>query len=360
MQTIAKQSVAILGAGLLGRLLALLLKDEFTVSLYEKHSLNDSNSTGRLAAAMVAPTAESVVASEHIVAMGRQATALWPALLKQLELPSLYQNAGTLVLAHRQDLNDLKHFQQRLSLTGTEDLTSLTQNEILELEPELSNVFNYGLFIANEGQVDNKALYQQSETLLRNSNISLYEHQARECHQLTNDYNLVIDCRGLGSKNNLSDPEAKLRGVRGEVVRIRAPEVSLTRPIRIMHPRHPIYIAPKPNHEFVIGATEIESQDDKNPTVRSTLELLSAAYSVHKGFAEGEVLSIKAGLRPTLLDNEPRIVKNGNIIHANGLYRHGYLITPYVLQQLLLLIAPQLNFDLTNQQQDNTLIRELT
>lgn len=360
MQTIAKQSVAILGAGLLGRLLALLLKDEFTVSLYEKHRLNDSNSTGRLAAAMVAPTAESVVASEHIVAMGRLATSLWPALLEQLELPSLYQNAGTLVLAHRQDLNDLKHFQQRLSLNGTEDLTALTQNEILELEPELNNMFNHGLFIANEGQVDNKALYQQSETLLRNSNISLHEHQARECHQLTNDYDLVIDCRGLGSKNNLSDPEAKLRGVRGEVVRIRAPEVSLSRPIRIMHPRHPIYIAPKPNHEFVIGATEIESQDDKNPTVRSTLELLSAAYSVHKGFAEGEVLSIKAGLRPTLLDNEPRIVKNGNIIHANGLYRHGYLITPYVLQQLLLLIAPQLNFDLTNQPQDNTLIRELT
>lgn len=359
MQTTAMQSVAILGAGLLGRLLALLLKDEFAVSLYEKNSLDDDNSTGRLAAAMVAPTAESVVASEHIVAMGKQATELWPALLDKLQLPKLYQNNGTLVLAHRQDANDLKHFQQRLSVTHSDELQVVSQAQIKQLEPELSSAFSKGLFIANEGQVDNKALYLQTAELLRNSKVNLHEQQDQDCEQLIDSYDLVIDCRGLGSKHDLPASDVKLRGVRGEVVRIRAPEVSLSRPIRIMHPRHPIYIAPKPDHEFVIGATEIESEDDKNPTVRSALELLSAAYSVHKGFAEGEVLSIKAGLRPTLLDNEPRIVKKGKVIHANGLYRHGYLIAPYILQQLLLLIAPKLNFNCNNQQIDNRLIREL-
>ncbi len=35
---------------------------------------------------MVAPTAESVVASEHIVAMGKQATTLWPALLSRIKV----------------------------------------------------------------------------------------------------------------------------------------------------------------------------------------------------------------------------------------------------------------------------------
>lgn len=115
-----------------------------------------------------------------------------------------------------------------------------------------------------------------------------------------------------------------------------------------MHPRHPIYIAPKPNSEYVIGATEIESEDDKRPTVRSALELLSAAYSVHKGFAEAEVLSMQAGLRPAFQDNEPKILLNGKQIQVNGLYRHGYLLAPYVLQQVLLLIAPELNFGPAN------------
>ena len=87
----------------------------------------------------------------------------------------------------------------------------------------------------------------------------------------------LFDCRGLGAR---SDWKA-LRGVRGEVVRIHAPGVSLTRPTRLLHPRYPLYIAPKPGDVFVIGATEIESDDLSPASVRSTLELLSAAYTVH-------------------------------------------------------------------------------
>ena len=68
------------------------------------------------------------------------------------------------------------------------------------------------------------------------------------------------------------------------MIRLHAPEVSLRRPVRLMHPRYPLYIAPKPDHVFVIGATEIESEDTSPASVRSTLELLSAAYSLHSGF----------------------------------------------------------------------------
>ena len=50
-----------------------------------------------------------------------------------------------------------------------------------------------------------------------------------------------------------------LRPVRGEVIRVYAPEVEFSLPVRLMHPRYKLYIAPKINHEYVIGATEIES-----------------------------------------------------------------------------------------------------
>lgn len=112
------------------------------------------------------------------------------------------------------------------------------------------------------------------------------------------------------------------------MVRLYAPEVNLTRPVRLMHPRYPIYIAPKPNHQYVIGATEIESQDNGPATVRSTLELLSAAYTVHSGFAEARVLSIQTGLRPAFCDNRPQVTQQKQVISINGLYRHGYLLAP--------------------------------
>jgi len=142
----------------------------------------------------------------------------------------------------------------------------------------------------------------------------------------------VLDCRGLGAKGQWS----ALRGVRGEVVRIHAPDVTLQRPTRLVHPRYPIYIAPKQDHLFVIGATEIESDDLSPASVRSTLELLSAAYAVHPGFAEGRILELATQCRPTLPDNLPAIRQTRQgVLEINGLYRHGFMIAPAMLDVTL-------------------------
>jgi glycine oxidase len=332
------QNIAILGAGLTGRLLSLLLKDKYQVTLFERKTINHSQTTGRLAAAMVAPTAESVIASPNIVKMGMASTQLWPQLLSALDLPELYQQNGTLAVAHRNDMNDLHHFQQRLKQLG-ERSSNIDHQEIEKIEPDLAQQFNSAVFIANEGHVDNFGLFDHTERKLRNSNLHIEEHAEVEIADVKTQFDLVIDCRGIGAKNQIINEAIHLRGVRGEVARVRAPEVKLTRPIRLMHPRYPIYIAPKPNHEYVIGATEIESEDDKQPTLRSAMELLSAAYTVHKGFAEAEIISIQSGLRPTLADNEPHVFIDNNLIQVNGLYRHGYLLSPYIIQQVLVLIG---------------------
>ena len=354
-------NLAILGAGLLGRLLALLLQNHYRVTLFEQGSINDSNTTGRLAAAMVAPTAESVVASDYLVEMGQISTQLWPELLQKLMLPELYQQNGTLVIAHRHDSADLTHFEQRLKQTNQQS-QRLLQHQLLALEPELAQQFNQGLYISGEGHVDNQGLYELTAQQLIDSNVIIKEHVQADLNNIKTEFDVVFDCRGLGAK---TEPHNKtnLRGVRGEVARVFAPEVNLSRPIRLMHPRYPIYIAPKPNNIYVIGATEIESEDDKAVTLRSAMELLSAAYTVHKGFAEAEIISIQSGLRPTLLDNEPAITLHGNVIQANGLYRHGYLIAPYILQQLILTLGIQAQpcaFSQRVTELDKRLIKEIT
>ena len=68
-------------------------------------------------------------------------------------------------------------------------------------------------------------------------------------------------------------------------------------------------------------------------TARSLLELLSAAYALHPAFAEAEVLEIGVDARPAFPDNVPRVRRVGDTIHANGLFRHGFLLGPALAEQ---------------------------
>jgi glycine oxidase len=137
-----------------------------------------------------------------------------------------------------------------------------------------------------------------------------------------NEY--VIDCRGLAARDAL--PE--LRGVRGERLVVHAPEITLARPVRLLHPRHPLYVVPWGDHRYMLGATVIESDDTRPITVRSALELLGMAYALHPAFGEAEILSAGAGVRPAFADNVPHIVVEGRTLHVNGMFRHGFLLAP--------------------------------
>ena len=56
---------------------------------------------------------------------------------------------------------------------------------------------------------------------------------------------------------------------------IECPEINFTRPIRLLHPRIPLYIVPRGKGIFMLGATMIESNDNKNISARSLMELLN-------------------------------------------------------------------------------------
>jgi glycine oxidase len=86
-----------------------------------------------------------------------------------------------------------------------------------------------------------------------------------------------------------------------------------------------------------VGATEIESSDQSGPSVRASLELLSALYALDPGFADAEVTSVQASARPALPDNKPKISWAAGVISVNGLYRHGYLLGPAFAEQVAVL-----------------------
>jgi glycine oxidase len=160
-------------------------------------------------------------------------------------------------------------------------------------------------------------------------------------HQITTGsqcytFDQVFDCRGLGAQADYAD----LRGMRGELVWLQAPNVKISRPIRLMHPRYRIYIVPRDDY-YVVGASTIDSEDHSPISVRSLLELLSAAYSLDKGFSEARVLRTLVNCRPVFADHLPRIYRQPGLLAINGLYRHGYLLAPAVIEQALNLLAAQ-------------------
>ncbi|XQF89492.1 FAD-dependent oxidoreductase [Pseudoalteromonas espejiana] len=319
-------NIAVVGFGLAGRLAALEPSKSHHVTVFEASDEQTPNSAGKVAAAMLAPLAESVLCEADLAIMGLDSLKRWSEIISELEGDVFFQQQGTLVVAHQQDKGDLQSFTQRIKPIAGHSAQLLNTQQIAQLEPELANRFSQGVFLPCEGQIDNQAFFKASFTLLNKRKVKFVFNQRvtiknGEINNRGFDY--IIDCRGLGAK-----ADKPLRGVRGEVARLQAPEVNLTRPVRLMHPRYPIYIAPKPNNEYVIGATEIESDDSGPATVRSTLELLSAAYTVHSGFAEARLLNIQTGLRPAFSDNRPVVLKKGNVISINGLYRHGYMLAP--------------------------------
>jgi glycine oxidase len=335
-------NIGIAGVGLVGRVLALnLLRLGHTLTLFDEDSAYGDNAAGMTAAGMLAVFAELESADSVIFDHGNRSIALWPDILKQIGIPHAYQQKGSIITAHPQDYSELEHFIATLKSKVDEasQIELLDKATLTKLEPDMEQ-HTKAFFIPQEGQVDaQQFMKSSSDYLLDHKDVTWYQETkvldissgTISLGNKVKSFDWVFDTRGLGAQEKIDD----LRGVRGEVLWLDAPEVNITRPTRMLHPRYKIYIVPRANNRYVIGATEIESEDKSPVSVRSTLELLSAVYSMHSGFAEARIDKMLTNCRPTLKDNLPRIEQEEKLTRINGLYRHGYLLAPAIVDKAL-------------------------
>ncbi|UOO81969.1 FAD-binding oxidoreductase [Uruburuella testudinis] len=340
--------IAILGGGLSGRLTALQLAGQgFQTALFDSASRAGEQSAAYVAAAMLAPLAESVEATPEVIALGRQSLPLWRTLLGRLNTPVFMQQQGSLIVWHGQDKPLAVQFEQHLHRAAAAPAAEHWQAaQIAAGEPQLAGRFQAALYLPGEGQLDNRQVLDALADALDRAGVDCHWHSPVETADVQASFDWVVDCRGFGAKAAWNRPSetpdaAKLRGVRGEVARVYAPEITLNRPVRLLHPRYPLYIAPKQNHVFVIGATQIESESQAPAGVRSGLELLSALYAVHPAFGEAQILELAANLRPTLNHHNPEIryCRTRRLVEINGLFRHGFMIAPAVTAAAVRLVA---------------------
>ena len=347
--TVPKTSlhIGIAGAGLAGRTLAWrLLRAGCRVSLFDSLRRDDLATASMTAAAMLSPLAELAVSDEAVFALGQRSMQLWPKWIAELteggSEPVYFKTEGTLVIAHAQDQPSLEHFTRllhhKLPESCRAQVLTLDAQALAQKEPLLAGRFSGGLFLEGEGQLANDQLMAALALEIDRLGGVWHEGQAVlqieksriVCADESHAVDAAVDARGVGSKTLMP----RLRGVRGEVLRVQCPGVTLQRPVRLMHPRYQLYVAPRPNHEFVVGATELESEDAGPVTVRSVLELASALHSLHPAFGEARVLRMSAALRPALDDHRPVVVEREGVWHINGLYRHGYLCMPALVDDL--------------------------
>lgn len=335
--------IGIAGAGILGRLVAFeLLQTGHQVSIFDRDAIDDGAAASFTAAGMLTPFSEVESAEWDIFELGMQSLALWPQILANLDQPVPFIQNGSLVVAHQPDMSDLINFRQQLDrknvLNGFDPY--LNTSQLHQREPELSQKFKHALYLPQEAWICPQSCLQALAQALLHAGISWHDNsdiEKVEAGQIKtadaiHTFDHVIDCRGIGAKNQVSH----LRGVRGELIWLQAPEVKLKHMVRLMHPRYRLYLVPRFHDDiYVLGATQIENEDYSPMSVRSSLELLSAVYSLHSGFAEARVIEMKTNCRPAFRDNLPRIdITDDRLISANGLFRHGYLLAPVVARNV--------------------------
>jgi glycine oxidase len=320
-----QSSVSVIGAGIAGAWQALLFAQAgHAVTLHERSDADMTQSTSYWAGGMLAPWCEAETSEPVIVRLGIRSLDLWREHFPQTPFN------GSLVVAHARDRADFERFAKLTSGHRRLDARGLAG-----IEPSLEGRFRDALFYADEGHVEPRLVLPQLHARLAAAGGTIKFNSAAEPDELDG---IVIDCRGLAAR----DTQPELRGVKGEMIIVETSEVELARPVRLIHPRWPLYVIPRGDNRFMLGATSIEAEDT-GVSVRSALELLGAAYAVHPAFAEARILEFGSGLRPAYPDNLPRIAvhkhKTADRIAVNGLYRHGFLLAPALAELTLGYVA---------------------
>ena len=320
--------VTVRGAGVAGLACAVELAERgASVEVVERCAALAGAGCSWFAGGMLAPWCELESSGSLVARLGEEGIAWW-----RRRFPATVQR-GTLVVAHGRDAGELVQFARR-----TEHFEALDAAALEALEPELSGRFAHALRFASEAHLDPRAAL--GALLARALELGVTVRFGVDAEGAPRAGCELLDCTGLAARRTLAD----LRGVRGEMLLVRAPDVALTRPMRVLHPRMPVYVVPRDEHVYMIGATMIESDAAQRISARSMLELLSAAYALHPAFGEAEILETGVGLRPAFPDNLPRLRRVGGTLYVNGLYRHGFLLAPALARRAALALLEGQHF----------------
>lgn len=330
----SKKKVAVIGAGILGLNTAYKSAlDGMEVTIFEKQEFPPANASS-IAGGMLAPFSEIEALPLKFVQAGLKGISFWRDNLGDAS-DACMQSTGSLFIAHREDRHMLERFAAHMP-NASDDWRWVEGKDLAQIEPMIAERFSRGLYVPAEANVHPLAVMDILAAKLKDMGANIIRKEA-DPKDIKDDFDWVVDCRGWAP-----GIDKDLRGIKGEIILLENKEFELSRPVRMMHPRYPLYIIPRPDDIFAVGASAIENADDDDGLVflRSAMELMSAAYSLHPSFGDAKVIDMSSAIRPAYMDNLPRIniydegkadgeeEAQRGYIRCNGTFRHGYLLSP--------------------------------
>jgi len=345
--------IGIVGGGLLGRLAAFILTESgHAVEVYEKTPKNPNKSSLRAAAftsaGLLSPISEKDSGGDIVFELGVRSLNIWSCLDGKInkiidEGLGLFLK-GNLFVSSPAEVDNAVRFFNKIGFKGL----PLSRDEKTTMEPNLSEKLTCWV-VPDEGQIHPSralnALVVATNKLSENS-VWHFDTTVKEfgpgwikTEKTYTNYDFVFDVRGVGAT------DIGIRGVRGEVIVLDPPSnFCLSHPVRFLHPRFKVYLVPHENRRILVGSTEIESQDVSPISLQSALDLLTVAQYVFPELSEARILSTDVNLRPASFNNKPFYQIKDNLVHVNGLFRHGWLVAP----ALLLEVFSKLNIPLSD------------
>jgi len=313
------------------------------------------------AAGMLAPITELHYAETPLLRLNLDSLARYPGFVAELTeatgLPTGYLECGTVEVAwdgaDLAALRDLHAFGTGLGLRST----LLTGRELRGLEPALAAGLPGGLLAESDHQVDPRLLHAALvaagtafgvRTVVGTAAVDVQGGRAVGA-TLADGTRLaggtVVLAAGAWSREVAGVPGTlapRVRPVKGQTLRLRLPGPPRMGHVVRGHVKGaPIYVLPRSDGEYVVGASSEEAGFDQTPRAGAVYELLRDAQSLLPELGEAALVEVCTGLRPGSPDNAPLIGPSGldGLVLATGHYRNGILLSPVTADGIADLIA---------------------
>ena len=340
-----ESTTVVIGGGIIGLSIAWrLAKEGQSVTVIERGEVGQEAS--RVAAGMLAASAEVGYEEFELYALCRESLRQWPNFARELESDSGinvdYRSHGTLIVADDRDAAVALKRGFDFQKENNYPVEWLTREETLELEPFLSPRIVASVLASEDHAIDNRmvikglqeAIKRHGGTILEKTTVESIDLTGAEVAVQMQGRNVLVADRivlaaGAWSRQIAgipSDLVPPVRPVKGQIL-----ELKMEAPFELNHVirGRKAYLVPRTDGRLIVGATSEEMGFDKRMTAGGVFSILEGAWEMVPGIHDLELLSIEVGLRPGSRDHQPIVgyCRDRRVYIATGHYRHGVILS---------------------------------
>lgn len=332
-------SIVIVGGGVIGLLSAYELdRAGQQVTLIDRRTVGQESSWA--GGGIISPLYPWRYA-EPITRLAALSQQLYPELIQHMQQATgkdaEFLASGMLILGIYDDENPLAwSTQHRINMIPVQ------QQQLAELAPEISKIYQNGWWLPDIHQVRNPRLIALIKAYLQTTNIHILENEAvtdiivqnnRVTGIQTNTQTLsadrVVIASGAWSSALLRPTRLDLdiKPIKGQMLLLKGPE-NTVKHITLSEDR---YIIPRKDGHVLVGSTTEDTGFNKDTSERVKHQLHDYALRTIPALQSFSIERIWAGLRPGVKNGIPAIGKHPeleNLYINSGHYRNGLVMAP--------------------------------